>query len=242
MLHSKVRYRIKESYGHDRVAINQLHLAATLSGFQYNYLRFCTDRLGMTFEEKELEGWTMLWRYVGHCIGIQEKALDHFSSFRASEIWWQSMVEGLLVPDESTKELTDHIINSISENLIGVKRMPSRRKLLESAYRVMLPEKMADCLQYEGSFICQWYFKALIYNYGCFLSLERYVKKIPILYNFLGLCWMSYKRIRRIICFVLILIRNRMSLLFGLIKNIRSTKSKKETSVSYTNAKDEVPL
>jgi len=83
MLYSKVRSQWNEG---DSVAISQLHLLAALSGFQYNYLRFSKEKLGMTFEKKELEAWTMLWRYIGYCLGIQEKALEHFSDFRSSEI------------------------------------------------------------------------------------------------------------------------------------------------------------
>jgi len=85
MLHSNVRSKLENEGG--SLAINQLHLLATLSGFQYNYLRFSRDKLGMTFERKELEAWTMLWRYIGYCLGIQDKALEHFSCFKASEIW-----------------------------------------------------------------------------------------------------------------------------------------------------------
>jgi hypothetical protein len=229
MLHAKVRFRIKESYGHDRVPINQLHLLATLSGFQYNYLKFGTEQLGMTFERKELEAWTMLWRYIGHCIGIQGKALEHFSSFEASEIWWQSVVEGLLVPDKSTKELTNHIITSIAENLKVAKIIPISCELIKNAYRVMLPPKMGDCLKYKGSFVFELYYKWFLFNYSCFLSLERYVRKLPLLYNILGVCMIFCRRFVKVIYLALASARCRMAYVCIKVLNFGSMQAKEKT-------------
>jgi len=229
MLHSKVRFNLKKSYGTDRVPINQLHLLATLSGFQYNYLKFGEEQLGMTFERKELEAWTMLWRWVGYCIGIQEKALKHFSSFEASEIWWQSVVKGLLLPDKSTKELTDHIITTLAENLTLVKRLPKGRQIMESAYRVMLPPKMADCLHYDGSIIGEFICKVAIYNLGCVLSLERYLRKLQLRYKIIGMCVIFCRRFVRMICLALVSIRWTLASAYGKIKNFGFEQEKEET-------------
>jgi len=190
MLHSKVRSQL--SNDDDSVVISQLHLLATLSGFQYNYLRFSRDRLGMKFEKKELEAWTMLWRYIGYCLGIQEKALEHFVSFKSSETWWQSML-GLLVPDNSTNELTNHVIASIAENMPYVKSVPHPQEFLRTAYRVMLPIEMGECLGYKSSFAYEFYYRMIIFNYGVYLTFERFVRRCPILRDVLSVLWICCK-------------------------------------------------
>jgi len=190
MLHSKVRSQL--SNDGDSVVISQLHLLATLSGFQYNYLRFSRDRLGMKFEKKELEAWTMLWRYIGYCLGIQEKALEHFVSFKSSEMWWQSML-GLLVPDNSTNELTNHVIASIAENMPYVKSVPHPQEFLRTAYRVMLPIEMGECLGYKSSFAYEFYYRMIIFNYGVYLTFERFVRRCPILRDVLSVLWICCK-------------------------------------------------
>jgi len=191
MLHSKVRSQLSKDC--DSVAISQLHLLATLSGFQYNYLRFSRDRLGMIFEKKELEAWTMLWRYIGYCLGIQEKALEHFADFESSEMWWQSMVEGLLVPDNSTKKLTNHVIASIAENMPYVRSIPHPQEFLRTAYRVMLPIEMGECLGYKSSLAWEFYYRSIIFNYGCFLAFQRFVRRFPILRDVLAVWWICCK-------------------------------------------------
>lgn len=223
MLHSRVRSQWNEG---DCVAISQLHLLVMLSGFQYNYLRFSKEHLGMTFERKELEAWTMLWRYVGYCLGIQEKALVHFSDFRSSEIWWQSMVEGLLLPDLSTKKLTNHVIGSIAENMPYISRVPQPRALLQTVYRAMLPSEMGDCLGYKKSIAWDVTYRILIYNYSCFLALHRFLRKIPFMRQVTAVWWMGFKPAMKLLFRVLVAICKKLTFLYKELKK-RMTSLKK---------------
>lgn len=220
MLHSKVRSEWNEG---DSVAISQLHLLVMLSGFQYNYLRFSKEQLGMTFEKKELEAWTMLWRYIGYCLGVQDKALVHFSDFQSSEIWWQSMVEGLLLPDLSTKKLTNHVIGSIAENMPYIRRVPQPHALLQTVYRAMLPSEMGECLGYKSSIAWDFSYRILIYNYSCFLALDRFLRKIPLMRQVIAVWWMCCKPTIKLLLRVLVLIYKKLTFLFKEMKKKMSS-------------------
>lgn len=99
------------------------------------------------------------------------------------------MVNGLLVPDNTTQQLTDHVIASIAENLPFVKTLPNPAELYRTAYRVMLPAEMADSLGYKGDSRLGVTYRFLIHNYGHYLYLERSIRKVPFLCNVLIAFW-----------------------------------------------------
>eukprot|EP00494_Astrolonche_serrata_P034536 UN34805 len=59
-----------EKYG---IPINQLHLIATLLGFQINPILLFKKLYSCEWEDQEKEDFTAVWRYVGYLLGIDEK-------------------------------------------------------------------------------------------------------------------------------------------------------------------------
>jgi len=124
------------------------------------------------------------------------------------------MVEGLLLPDLSTKKLTNHVIGSIAENMPYIKRLPQPDALLQTVYRAMLPVEMGQCLGYKSSFVWDFNFRMLIYNYRCFLVLNRFLRKIPLMRQVIVVWWMCCKPSIKLFLRVLATICSKLTLLY----------------------------
>ena len=109
-LHARIRNRLKKDK--NNVAINQLHLIATCLGFQINVLFGLQSIFGLCVNKKEREGYTMLWKYVGHLLGIEwhKYQCNALNSYVDSVRWISSVFIHLIKPDQSSVKLTNHVL------------------------------------------------------------------------------------------------------------------------------------
>jgi len=199
MLHSRLRTRLRKSAEEQGIhgeppAIHQLHLLATLSGFQYNFIRFSEERLKINFTEDQKEGWTMLWRWIGHCLGIQREPLEWFSSFNRSEIWWQSMTKALLLPDQTTRKMTDYIMTAIVYTSPIFQIIPNRIQFFHSVFRVLMGPELGDILDYKSHWLHELQARVVIVIYIIHYKYWAVVERIPVVREIARFVWLCYIR------------------------------------------------
>ena len=170
LFHARVRYQLllknRESTEYQMIPINQLHLLATLLGFQYTPLVVLRTIFGIPITEREMEAYTALWRYIGYIIGcvewqkggndaINEQCIP-LQSFAMSRSWMAKVWDNLINPDinasvnSTTLMLSAHVLKAIALStieILGDYLLCDWEKTIAAFFRAFLTEKYANMIQ-----------------------------------------------------------------------------------------------
>lgn len=164
LLHGAVRVFVKQSgryHEENEVPICQHDLGITLGLFSYIHLRNLR-RLGVYLTQEDVESHLLLWRYVGHVLGVEPELLNNFfSDFDAQRRFFHAST--LLMGDDCEKA-GQEIVKSFHV---------SAAKLSRSTYGII-----------PSAFMFNFMMSIMIHLGG-----EEYMRKLPGIEDYSGRSW-----------------------------------------------------
>jgi hypothetical protein len=164
LLHGAVRVFVKQSgryHEENEVPICQHDLGITLGLFSYIHLRNLR-RLGVYLTHEDVESHLLLWRYVGHTLGVEPELLNNFfHDFDAQRRFFHAST--LLMGDDCEKA-GQEIVTSFQTNAA---------KLSRSTYGIIPPAAIFNFMM-----------SIMIHLGG-----EEYMRKLPGIEEYNGSSW-----------------------------------------------------
>jgi hypothetical protein len=167
------------------VPINQEDLSATLLSFQINVI-FALERMGCRLTQQERDDYTLLWRYIGHVMGILPEH-NACRSFRYSKAFLESLVMHLLEPDGTSQRLSQHVLRTVSHRPPGFMPFGANCELA----RMLMGDPLADALQLPRSHALH---RAGHHVFFAMLRLFAWLAKLPVLGG--AMLWLNGRSLR----------------------------------------------
>lgn len=142
------------------VPINQLHLRSTLMSFHGFPLKILKQQFGVQLSKRELDGFTMHWRWVSHLLGVED-AQARLRDYQEAEQWDQVLtnltLRGLFTEkinishgaDQTSIILTRQVLTTYQKNSEMARLGWS--KWWTDVFRIIVGDEIADQLEIPSS-------------------------------------------------------------------------------------------